>query len=166
MEKTMKRVLVVEDCNFIAGVTALALQRAGHAVGRAGSCDVALDTFKNGSFDFDAVVSDQNTGDGITGVELLRALRKGGFEGPFILRSDDDTITLDGSDLLGLPFGHLRKSSCLGGHEEKPPHPLDVPALLDRLFNPGQPYFAPFAAEGELTPGRVAAHVAFGSGGA
>lgn len=102
------RILVVDDEPFLRTVTTRVIARAGYEVCTADSGVTALDAFHAGGFD--AVVSDHHM-PGMTGMELLQAVRALCARMPFILLSG---TVLPG----GTPLG--AESACFRALEKPP----------------------------------------------
>lgn len=102
------RILVVDDEPFLRTVTTRVIARAGYEVCTADSGVTALDAFHAGGFD--AVVSDYQM-PGMTGMELLQAIRVACARLPFILLSG---TVLPG----GAPWG--ADSACFRSLEKPP----------------------------------------------
>jgi CheY-like chemotaxis protein len=86
------RILVVDDDDLAAEITAAVLEDGGCEVVMVDSAGRALQTLSDGKA-FDMVISDMNM-PGQSGLDLFRALRARGQDLPFILLSADDPQSL------------------------------------------------------------------------
>lgn len=97
------KVLVVEDDPSVAHVMVRLIQSLGHEVEHLWSAEQAWEKFERvEAATQDIILSDNNTGGGITGLELLTRLRRNSSTAKqkFILTSGRDT--LDGRPLRDL----------------------------------------------------------------
>lgn len=119
------RILVVDDDLLAGDMIAAVLEDAGHDVHLVEGGPPALDALAAGRA-FDGVISDM-TMPGLSGLDLVQAMRRQGIALPFILLSGDDP-----EKLLGLG---IAVDACL----QKDGDLADtLPAVVERVFASGR----------------------------
>lgn len=83
------RVLIVDDTDSVLGVLRGHFESRGHAVTTSSSVDQAVLKLMVAKDRFDAIVSDRNLGDGLTGLDLYRTIKSGCYAKRFILFTSD-----------------------------------------------------------------------------
>lgn len=117
------RILVVDDDLLAGDMIAAVLEDSGHEVTLVESAQQALDALAPDR-DFDGVISDM-TMPGLSGLELLQAIRERGIALPFVLLSGDDPAKL------------LRQGAAVDACLQKDGDlPETLPAVVSRVFAP------------------------------
>ena len=122
MQKTKRKILVVEDDDEFRKMITDALTLFNHEVELASSAEEALKTLEKKSYDM--IISDI-TMPGISGLEMTKILRKKKIKTPVVIISGhSDTQTITESLKNGV-----------NDYIQKPLRIKDIPVILDRNFD-------------------------------
>jgi DNA-binding response OmpR family regulator len=120
------RILLVEDSERVVAVVTEALRRAAYTVSAEPTCKGALDAIERAVFD--VAVIDVGLPDG-SGLDLCRAVRRGGHDVPILLLTARNDVTdrvagLDAGadDYLGKPFATAELLARLRALGRRGPH--------------------------------------------